>query len=183
MLIIDITMLKLKIVILFIFILLASVIYAQPPLPAPTGRLVLRQGGNIVFNFNSLKRYKDGITYNRWTTFDIKYDSDGGGTSWKLSLKANAANFDGDMGATLDLDKLEITALDGGGINDLTAFCLPTITLTNLDQDLVAGGPPDGLAAGDNLIDLTYECGVTNKVIGEISDYYVVDLEITLYED
>lgn len=168
---------------LIFFIFISSYSFAQPPLPAPSGRMIIRQGANVVFNFSSLKRYTDGMTYNDWTIIDVFYDSDGGGTSWKLSLKANTANIEGDMGNNLNLDVLEITAVDGGGVNPLGAFCQPTITLTNLDQDLVAGNPPDGTAAGDNLVNFNYECGVTNSLLGEPADFYVVDLVVTLYED
>jgi hypothetical protein len=165
-----------------LFLLFVISLQAQPPLPSPSGRLVIKQGANLDFIFNSLKRYANGITYDRWTTLDVIYDSDGGGTTWRLSIKANNATIDGDGGNTLNLNVLEITTLDGGGINNLGAFVQPKITLTDLDQDLVMGNPPDG-GAGDNLVDLTYECGVTNSVLGEMSDYYVVDLVITLYED
>ncbi|OFX17411.1 MAG: hypothetical protein A2033_17870 [Bacteroidetes bacterium GWA2_31_9] len=172
---------------LVLFVILANCSFAQPPLPAPSGHMVIRQGGNVVFNFSALKRYTTGMTLADWTVIDIFYDSDGGGTSWKLSLKANSAQIDGDMGNNLNLDVIEITASDGGGVNPLGAFCEPKITLTSLDQDLVVdqglGGPPDGVAAGDNLINLTYECGVTNSVLGQPADFYVVDLVVTLYED
>lgn len=170
-----------------LFVIFANFSFAQPPLPAPTGHMVIKQGNKIDFFFTSLKRYTTGITYNNWTVIDVFYDSDGGGTSWKLSIKAETANIEGDMGNNLNLDVIEITASDGGGVNPLGAFCSPKITLTALDQDLVVdqglGGPPDGLAAGDNLVNLSYECGVTNSLFDAQPDFYVVNLVVTLYED
>lgn len=185
MLIPKISMLRKALIVLFV--ILADYSFAQPPLPAPAGHMVIRQGANLVFNFSALKRYTTGVTLTNWTLIDVFFDSDGGGTSWKLSMKANSANIEGDMGNNLNLNVIEITASDGGGVNALGAYCSPKITLTSLDQDLVvdqgAGGPPDGLAAGDNLVNLTYECGVTNSLLGAVPDFYVVDLVVTLYED
>jgi len=94
-------------VLIVLFVILANYSFAQPPLPAPSGHMVIRQGGNVVFNFSALKRYTTGMTLTNWTVIDVFYNSDGGGTSWKLSMKANSANIDGDMGNNLDLDVLE----------------------------------------------------------------------------
>lgn len=176
---------------LVLFVIFANCSFAQPPLPAPSGHMVFIQGSNVVFNFSALKRYTTGMTLANWTIIEVFYDSDGGGTSWKLSIKANSPNIEGDMGNTLNLDVIEITATDYGGApaeyNDLSAFCFPKITLTDLDQDLVGdqglGGPPDIASGKKNRVNLTYECGVTNSLLGQPADFYVVDLVVTLYED
>lgn len=167
-----------------LFLILLSIpVIAQPPLPAPSGSIVILSGGSVIFNFNNLSKYQNGSTLTEWTRLAIKYDSDGGGTNWRLATRSTTPNFNGDSGALMDLDVLEITPIDGVGNNNLGAFLQPKITLTGLDQDLVTGGPPDGTALDDNLVNLTYECGVTNSVIDFIPDFYTIDLEITLYED
>jgi hypothetical protein len=175
-----------KKVIISIFFLLVSIsVFAQPPLPSPSGSIIIKTGGNVIFNFSNLSKYKNGIILTDWTILAIKYDSDGGGTNWRLAVRATTANFEGDGGSFMDLNVLEITPTDGGGNNNLNAF-LPAIiplVLSGIDQDLVSGATPDGTDLDDNLINITYECGVTNKVIDFMPDYYSVDLEITLYED
>ena len=167
-----------------LFFLLVSIpAIAQPPLPAPSGSIVILSGGNVVFHFNNLSKYQNGYTLTEWTKLAIKYDSDGGGTNWRLAVRATTANFEGDGGSLMDLDVLELTAIDGGGNNPLGAFIQPTFALSGIDQDLVVGATPDGTALDDNLVNITYDCGVTNSVIDFMPDYYTVDLEITLYED
>lgn len=177
---------KILINILFLFLITVPVI-AQPPLPAPSGSIVILSGGNVVFNFNNISKYQSGYTLTEWTKLAIKYDSDGGGTHWRLTVRATTPNFEGDGGGVMDLNVLEITPVDGVGNNPLGAFIQPKIELTAIDQDLVVSAPPfftpDGTALDDNLVNLTYECGVTNSVIDFVPDYYSVDLEITLYED
>ncbi|HBX52595.1 MAG: hypothetical protein A2W98_09935 [Bacteroidetes bacterium GWF2_33_38] len=165
------------------FLLMSTPILAQPPLPSPSGSIVILSGGNVVFNFTSLNKYVNGITLTEWTKLAIKYDSDGGGTHWRLAVRATTANFEGDGGSLMDLDVLELTAVDGGGNNNLIGLLEPTIELAFIDQDLVSGVTPDGTALDDNLVNITYECGITNPVIDFVPDYYNVDIEITLYED
>lgn len=169
--------------IIFFIFLFSTPLLAQPPLPSPTGSIVLLSGGNVVFHFTSLNKYTNGITLTEWTRLAIKYDSDGGGTNWRLAVRSQQAQFDGDGGNSMDLDVLELTPVDGGGNNALGAFLQPTIQLSGIDQDLVQGATPDGTALDDNLVNITYECGVTNSVMEFQPDYYNIDLEITLYED
>lgn len=173
---------KIFIINILFFLLVSIPAIAQPPLPAPSGSIVVLANGSVSFRFFSQSTYQNGITLTEWTELAIKYDSDGGGTNWRLAVRATTPNFEGADGHSMDLDVLEITAVDGGGNNNLGALVQPTFALSGIDQDLVINGP-DGTDLDDNLVNITYECGVTNSVIEFMPDYYTVDLEITLYED
>lgn len=174
---------KIFIINILFFLLVSIPVIAQPPLPAPSGSIVIISGGSVSFRFTSQSTYQNGITLSEYTRLAIKYDSDGGGTNWRLAVRATTPNFEGAEGNLMDLDVLELTTVDGGGNNNLIAFVQPTFALSGVDQDLVQGITPDGTGLDDNLVNITYDCGVTKSVIDFMPDYYTVDLEITLYED
>ena len=146
-----------------------------------TSRLKIITGGNVSFIFNSFKKYDNGIIYTDYTKLAVYYidTTDSGvhqATTWQLDFKANSANIEGTGTNNLALATLELTATDGGG--NLSASHYYAKPLTNSDATLVDTGPEGDF--NDNLINITYECGKTVKVLNEKPDYYVVDIIFTV---
>jgi len=145
-----------------------------------SARLTVQSGGHVDFNFNSIRKYKDGITYADWTTFAVSFTDAISPSSeqWKLEFRASTPDIPGDGGNSLNLNTLELTAANGGG-SGIANYYGP-VALSNTNQLLVDSGP-----LGDenvNLVRITYQCGTNpvNRLLGKAPDYYVVDIIFTL---
>ncbi len=151
-----------------------------------TSRLTVESGGSLNFYFNSLEKYKNGISYNDWTRLRIYYNdtTNTGGVgvfpNWKLDVKAASATIDGDAGNTLNLNTIEIEASQLIGV---TGTLTGIHALTNADVSLITGGAIT--APGTATVFISYYCGqsrtvLNNNLLGKNPDYYVVDIIFTL---
>jgi hypothetical protein len=130
-----------------------------------TARLSIIAGRKIDFVFSSNNSIQNGLTYNNFTRFEIYYiDTSALGvpeTTWELLVRANTASIISDDNSPawdLDLETIEVLAVDGGGATDLSAYCKGTKwALTSVDEPLVSNAPQGKEA--DNKINITYECG------------------------
>ncbi len=146
-----------------------------------TSRLTIESGGSVNFYFNSLEKYKNGITYTDWTKLRIYYNdtTDAGGIgiypTWKLDVKALSPTIDGDAGNTLNLNTIELEATGNPGSTGVQA-------LSNIDVSLITGGAIT--APATTVIFITYNCGKSiltqNSLIGKNPDHYVIDIVFTL---
>lgn len=167
-----------------------------------TARLTIYSGGNAeVFNFNSMDKYKNGITFDRYTKVSVYWRDDSGlpdpdpasaPHNWELRVLATSATINGDLaGNTIPLETVRLLPLDGGGTTPLGAFCQPENHLQTPPAELVL---VSGAPAGDqdaNRIDITYKVGTVsapgpdfNLLLGTNNrpDRYTVDIIFTLTE-
>ncbi|MBU1717704.1 MAG: hypothetical protein KKA07_01395 [Bacteroidetes bacterium] len=155
-------------------------------------------GGVVNFAFNSLQKYKSGITYTDYTMFNIIVkDANAVSTcQWRLYAKGLDTEFKGDNGvSTLDLALkqylfLVATAAAGPGIVGGPATPTAGFFISDLDQDLVTAGFPNCIgdincvpaANAWNTISISYQFGVANPIFdeNETPDTYFLDIEFTL---
>ncbi len=157
-------------------------------------RLALLYGGNIPFNFNSIKRYTEGIEILEGTILGVTLaDSAQAGTDlsgFDLNMRAfnGATEILGDANS-LDLDAIRVKAENylGFGVGfttygymDLTSgwttlcdYTDPNPVFTDLTWDAYQLG-------------ISYECGKpvaaggNGSLLGEPPDYYRVEIELEL---
>ncbi|MBI4647375.1 MAG: hypothetical protein HY738_12515 [Bacteroidia bacterium] len=168
-----------------------------------TARLTIYKGGNAdVFYFNSMNKYKTGITLDDYTRFAIYWRDDSGlpdpdppsaPHNWELRVLASANQINGDLaGNTLPLETVRLLAQDGGGTTPLGPFCQPEDHLQTPPAELVlVTGAPQG-DSNANRIDITYKVGTFlvpgpdyNRILGtnNTPDHYTIDLIFTLTEE
>jgi len=148
-------------------------------------------GSHIEFNFNSIDKYQNGITYTDGTTFGITMFNEPPGpvlTGWHLDFQSNLAQptIDGAGGNFLPLNTIQVIATNAVGLAPSPA------NIYNVAQDLTIGGntlltsttiPTDG---NTHQVNITYECGIANGNLldaGAASDYYRVEIEFILIPD
>lgn len=153
-----------KYIIIFITSLLCLNITAQ------TTNITINYGNSVYFYFNALPKYQSGITYNNYTQLNLYYEHTVGST-WTLSVKAMSNEISGSGTNFLDLNHLEIQAETGG-----VPYTAP-VPLSNANQ-IIASGILSSTSE-NIIIDITYSIG-TSGLMGEIPDFYFVDLEYTL---
>lgn len=151
-----------------------------------SARLTTMIGSHLTFNFNSISDFNSGIIKNNHTMLGVHFvDSSGGAsvTGWNITVKAVDANFEGSGGAnTMDLDVLEIKATDASSFpalplsGNFTGWQTLTIGEVNLYEHV---HDEDRFSTSTQL-NISYQCGVTNKIVGSNSDYYETELEIYL---
>ena len=170
-----------KILILLIIISSAFTAIAQNT----TARLTIESGSSIYFNINTFDKYTNGIEYTNWTRFRVYFldTADNGlvtAQKWQLNVEAMSANIAGDVGNTLDLNTVELSASCG----DATTTGIMALAGPGSATKLLHIGSNNVSAS---LIQVTYYCGqskfVTNKLLGKQPDYYTVDIVYTLERD
>ncbi|MFW5757537.1 MAG: hypothetical protein ACOCYO_02540 [Bacteroidota bacterium] len=146
----------------------------------PYSHILVESGGYVQMNFNSLEKYKEGISFENWTRIAITFTDDTDDEAeWKLEFKANSTRLNGDYGNTLPLETIEVQVYDAGGENDLGAFVEPNAqNLENNYITLVSGAPQGDFS--DNKLYISYRIGLDSPLLGEIPDYYFVDVEFKL---
>ena len=148
-----------------------------------TVRLQVVRGARLDFIFNSLSKYKDGISYPDFTQLNIYFNDtiDAGipnptCAGWELTLKAVQTEIDGDMTAQdLDLSTIEFTVKIEGIATGTT------YTLSNASQVIASGVSPAIVDVNKEVL-ITYNCGTlpANSLLNKMPDYYYVDLEFNL---
>lgn len=147
-----------------------------------TSRLRILSGGSMYFNFNSLQKYENGLTYSNWTRAEVYFiDTTNLGVQtlleWRLDVKAMTPLINGDAGYSLPLNTIEIES------NGLNATYNGPFAISDADDVHLV---EDGLqtAPGYTIVNITYHCGksltVGNNLLGSDPDYYFVDLLFTL---
>jgi len=145
-------------------------------------RIRVQSGGSVAFNINSLRRYDIGMESTKHTMLAISFnDIADPNTKWKLEFKAREGFIYGDYGSTLNLDHIKIRVEDGGGSQSLDSFIPVTtpITLTDTEQILVSGAPQGGFNELKLLISYQITDGI-NTLLGQMPDYYFIDIEFLL---
>jgi hypothetical protein len=158
-------------------------------------RLVMLYGGNIPFNFSSMKQYTEGIEIAEGTILGVTLaDSAQPGTSlegFDLMVRAfnGATEIEGEANS-LDLNVIRIKAEDhlgfGTGIFTSDGYIdLPPDfqRLCNFTDNI---GGFDDLVWTDHQLVISYECGKpvaaggNGSLLGEPPDYYHVEIELEL---
>ena len=154
-------------------------------------RLSLLYGGNIPFNFNSIKKYTEGIEIIDGTILGVTLaDSNQVGhdlEGFDLNFRTfnGQATIQGDV-YDLPLDRIRLRALNNLGLGsgtslgyqDLEATWTTLFTYTNI--------PFTDLVWDTHQLAISYECGKpvaaggNGSLLGEAPDYYRVEIEIEL---
>lgn len=183
--------LKFKLLFVFSLLIFSAGVAAQEYNYA---RLVLIYGGDIPFNFNSIKKYKEGVVIDQGTILGVTMvDSAQAGTNltgFELQVKAfnGATEIMGDA-SSLDLNVIRLKAENymgfGPGFTSEGFIDLPAgseILCSYTDAD----GTFDDLAWDLNQLVISYECGLpvaeggNGSLLGETPDYYRVEIELEL---
>ena len=156
-----------------------------------SARIVVLVGGNIPFNFTSLRHYEDGIERIGGTTLGVSVsDLPSANTlsGWRIEYNSFGAqaNLIGDNGGTLPLSAVQIRATNGIGLTPGAGTVYNQATVTDY-QDLTAG-PTVMFRTTDHLntdisthqLNIDYRCGVATSLLGEEADTYTVEIEYTL---
>jgi hypothetical protein len=165
---------KLKYAILFFgVILFANQMFGQ------SLRLSVKRGGVIQFYFNTLKKYNEGITYNDYTQIAVAFSEHSApkDSSWQMEVRALNATIDGGGTNTLPLNVIRMQTSDGGSSTSAT-YTGGWVQLTNAYQVVVSNGPEGAFT--DNVVNISWDCGITNSVSGESPDFYAVDIDILI---
>jgi hypothetical protein len=156
--------------------------YSQTPFNS--ARLTTMIGSHVTFNFNSISDFNSGIIKNNHTMLGVHFVDSSGGVSvsgWNISVKASDANFEASGGAnTMNLDVLEIKATDAGSVPALGGNFTGWQILTIGEVNLYEHPTREDRFSTSTQVNISYQCGVTNKIIGSNSDYYETELEIYL---
>lgn len=161
--------------------------------PNITARLAITAGARAEFVFNSIDKYKSGVTYNEYTKISVYYRDDSAvpdpTTRWELRALSDAAQFDGDHGNSLPLTTLRILPVDGGGAVPLGAYLEPENSLPVPPAELtLVEGPamiPPGAPQGDFndlRVNLTYKIGTIVPLLGKSPERYTLNMTLTLIE-
>lgn len=146
----------------------------------PYSHILVESGGYVQMNFNSLEKYKEGISFENWTRIAITFtDTDDASAEWKLEFKANTLNLVGDYGSTLPLESVEVQVYDAGGTNNLGAFVQSTAQDLDSNYITLVSGAPQG-DFSDNKLYISYRIGLDPPLLGQSPDYYFVDVEFKL---
>ncbi len=169
-----------NLIILALFCVCALTAHSQPT----TARIMVESGGSVRFSINSLTKYNEGMALEDWTRLAISFaDTLDTSATWKLQFKANTSVIYGDYGRELPLDYLVLEARDGGGNTILgdsdNGFILPPQTLNTIKKTLIEDAPQGSFQ--DNKLYISYRLGKgAEKLMGQPSDYYFVDIEFIL---
>ncbi len=163
-------------------------------------RVQVLNGGNLDFIFNSISKYKTGITYTNYTRIGITVNDNGNAAyvRWELTAWFEDADGDNNITGTNTLHKLPFSTVEAstsivGGCGQCKEFFPgpPNMVLTNAPQVLIDGNalggaddvPPNYVYTTDQ-IDISYYCGTSVSLMGEPADYYSddINLEINMYD-
>ncbi|RLD21616.1 MAG: hypothetical protein DRI54_09030 [Bacteroidetes bacterium] len=152
-------------------------------------RLVVIYGNNIPFNFNSIENFKNGIRIEDGTILGITMVDSVANlpTVHGFDLQFRSFNSQGVIqggGAnSLPLNTIEVEASDFSGLGGAVYSGLQPLSpgWINLVQYTDPAAPPfNDLNYSMNQVRISYECGINISLLGEISDYYNVEIEFEL---
>jgi len=149
-----------------------------------TARIMVESGGSVQFNINSLIKYNNGMALEDWTRMAIAFEDTLDATArWKLQFKANTSMIFGDYGQELPLDYLLVEARDGGGNTILgdagNGLILGPQSLDVTEKTLIEDAPQGTFQ--DNKLYISFRLGQgADKLLGQPSDYYFIDIEFIL---
>ena len=147
-------------------------------------RISIKKGNSISFYFNSLEKYTNGIEYTDFTIIAVafsEYDNTPvPDSTWQIQIKALTV-LEGSGTNTIALDRLRVFTSNGGSTTPTFSSAIPGNTagwfeLTGVFQDIVRDGPEGDFT--QNLVNISWDCGVANSVMSQNADYYTVDIEI-----
>lgn len=130
------------------------------------------RGKNPFFYIQSLKQVQDGVTWEKFTRFEIIFNDAGdpGTNTWDMKFYSPTATFDGEGGGTLDLNKFELSSY----LDNVFEY---KKTLTNINTTIMVDGGPEGTS----YVDITYEVGVTNTFWNVTPDYYYGSINFDVF--
>lgn len=189
----------LRTLVFFFFLIISHGIKAQSATPGGSVRIMVFSGGNLDFVFNSIAKYKNGITYTNWTTLGISVTDSAAAPdyqTWEVSVEAMDSDGDGAITGsnpanTIPFASIEIGASAGLGCATCN-FIFPgppylALPAPGAGVAIVDGGPadaiPPNLVFTNDQILITYRCGVTTSLLGSVADYYSDDIVFTLQMD
>lgn len=177
---------------------------AQKGIAQGAVRVEILSGGNLSFIFNSIGKYKNGITTPpNFTVIGITVDEVGGMPNylrWELLAEIEDADGDGFITGTNPANQLPFSTVE---ISTATVMgcisCLhfypgpPNLSLTNFGQVVADGNAmggmddiPPNLTYTTDKIGITYYVGTSlgNNLLGSPSDFYsdVIILTLTMYD-
>lgn len=164
-------------------------------------RIAVYGGGNLDFVFNSISDYSTGITYTNYTLLgievidgpDLPIDRDY--ITWELRVSAADANVDGNLNGTNPANTIPLSAIEvqassiALGCPTCNLFGSPWVALIGqpatsllVDGNQLGGADdiPPNLATPSDQINISFRCGVTTSLLGEIADFYSDDIYIDL---
>jgi hypothetical protein len=156
-----------------------------------SARLSVIYGGSIPFNFNSIRSYVEGIEITEGTILGISLKSENQpgheleGFDIRIRSFNAAGTIKGDAG-DLSLDRIRVKAENYLGLEEGISFGY--LELSSSWTTLFSYSDPDfsDLTWDLNQLVLSFECGKpvseggTGSLLGEIPDFYTVEIEIEL---
>lgn len=157
-----------------LFLLFLLLLFVPLTIEAQIARLSVTRGTSVSFIFDTLSEYENGISYPNWTKVGVYYDDQATGRTWKLEFKALSPFILGSDAHTLNLNKIRVSASNGGPSPAVNYY--GNLFLTDSYSILVSGGPEGSVT--DNIVNLSFDAGIINKVKNATPDYYSVDIII-----
>lgn len=171
---------------IIVFLFNLGLVFAQE---ANYARLVVIYGNNIPFNFNTISDYENGIRIEDGTILGITMVDSASNLptvhGFDLQMKTfnGQAVIQGSGANSLPLNSIEVEASDFSGLGAAIYSGLQPLSpgWTKLVQYTDGAAPPfNDLNYSTHQIRISYECGKNISLLGEVSDYYNVEIEFEL---
>lgn len=153
-------------------------------------RLTVLIGSHIEFNFNTIDKYNNGITFTDGTTFGITMTDLTAGTmtGWHMDFQSflGQPTIDGNGGNTIPLNTIQVEATDANGNLASATFNGLQDLAVSPGNELMSTTDPTHIPADPltHQVNLSYECGIANgSILGQTADYYQVEIEVILIPD
>jgi hypothetical protein len=152
-------------------------------------RVVIIYGGQIPFHFNSIDNYKDGIRIEDGTIIGITMVDSVANVPTVMGFDLRFRSFNGQAtingsgGNSLPLTSIEVEAIDFAGLGGALYTGLQPLSAgwINLVEYTDPVSPPfNNLNYNTHQVKISYECGVNTSLLGEVSDYYNIEIEFEL---
>jgi hypothetical protein len=151
----------------------------------PSGRISINSGARVVFDFNTLNKFSNGLEKPNYTEIKIDFIDTDNNLGWEFGVQASSAfidpSFESVSGLPLNIIEISTTTCPS---------CTPIILESGfqiLAEEIWPGGGLGVEKIVSEIINLSYYCN-KGYVIGNIpinladyvNDTYVVELEFTL---
>lgn len=168
-------MLKIRRIIILLVVLYFGVVEKGK---AQTGNIISSRGHYVRVYFDDFNDYNSGYTLSQYTRFKVEFQDLGFPTrTWKIYARAKdgVTDLNGDLGGTISVAVIELTAEDGGNVPGTPTF-YSNVSLSDTWQLLVENADQgSGL-----LVDISYQIGPNNALRVTPSETYSVDIEFIL---